>query len=51
MTEDIMEVLEKKFTSSNDISVTRAAITREEYEHLVKYVDALKTVIEIYKPN
>lgn len=35
---NIMEVLKQKFTSSNDIPVSRAAITREEYEQLLYYI-------------
>lgn len=46
MQENIMELLEKKFNSGNDIPVTRAAITREEYEMLLDYIEYLNNLYD-----
>ena len=35
---NILKVLEKKFTSGNDVPVTRATITREEYEAILEII-------------
>lgn len=41
---DVLEILKEKFTSGNDIPVSRATITREEYE-------ALCLILINYKPH
>ena len=44
-----MEVLKEKFTSGNDVPVTRAVITREEYEDLTCFIHSIKEKAWKYK--
>jgi len=42
MSEFIMDVLKRKFTSGNDTPITRSQISLEEYNQIVTLVDALR---------
>lgn len=42
MSVNVMEGLKEKFTSGNDVPVTRAVITREEYEDLIRFVHSVE---------
>lgn len=46
MMSDIMQVLEQKFKSGNDIPVTRAAITREEYEQIMAVIKKMEACVD-----
>lgn len=42
MTEHVMTVLEQKFSSGNNVPVSRIVLTREEYESILEYIEELE---------
>lgn len=45
---DILTILKQKFTSGNDVPVTRSSITREEYEAILEYIEFLQNAADEY---
>lgn len=45
---DILTILKQKFTSGNDVPVTRSSITREEYEAILEHIEFIQDQADEY---